>query len=197
MTKIDITDRNVSIQLPLGGHSFSAESIAESIRTGDSAVEIVLPSIQTLLVPEEEFSATLADAYLAAAGLACRPNQCCVYTPSNEGIVAVMAIDSAMHETLKGLFGKRMYYSTPLLASCSMERGVMLQRIETLLYVRVFDNGLQFAEVLPLQSEADLLCHLSLLDSTYHIYNMEVRITGNPAGLIEVCKPIFKHLACE
>lgn len=163
----------------------------------DCAVEAVLPSIQTLLVPEEEFSATLADAYLAAAGMACRPDQCCVYTPSKEGAVAVMAIDNTAHEMLQGIFGERMHYATPLLAPCSIVRGVMLQRIETLLYVRVFDNGLQFAEVLPMQNRADLQCYLSMLDSTYHIYNMEVRISGNPAGVVEVCKPIFKHLTCE
>lgn len=197
MTKIDITDRKVSIQLPLGGHSFSADTLTDDLRRGSCPVEIVLPSAQTLLIPDEEFSASMCDAYLAAVGMACRPEQCCVFTPSSGGIAAVMAIEKTTDNTLRDAFGNRMYYSTPLLAPCGLRRGAVLQRMETLLYTRVFDEGLQFAEVLPVQNEADLRYHLTELDSIYHIYNMELHILGNPAGLIDVCKPIFKHLTCE
>lgn len=197
MTKIDITDSKVSIQLPLSGHSFSAADLTAAVREGQCPVEIVLPAAQTLLVPEEEFVSTLAEAYLAAAGMSCRQEQCCVCTQAVNGIVAVMAIERTTHEALHDAFGDRMYYATPLLAPCTVQRGVVLQRIETLLYARVFDDGLQFAEVLPLQNESDLRYHLAKLDSLYHIYNMEAHIVGNPAGLAEVCRPIFKHLICE
>ncbi len=197
MTKIDITDRKVSIQLPLGGHSFSTESLADDLRHGNCPVEIVLPAAQTLLIPDEEFSVSMCEAYLAAVGMACRPEQCCVFTPPVDGIVAVMAIEKSVDDTLREAFGQRMYYATPLLAPCGLRHGAVLQRVETLLYARVFDDGLQFAEVLPVQNEADLRYHLSKLDSVYHIYNMELHILGNPAGLIDVCKPVFKHLTCE
>lgn len=197
MTKIDITDRKVSIQLPLGGHSFSVESLTGDLRRSDRPVEIVLPAAQTLLIPDEEFSASMCDAYLAAVGMACRPEQCCVSTPPTDGIVAVMAVEKRTDDTLRDAFGDRMYYATPLLATCRLQHGVVLQRVETLLYARVFDDGLQFAEVLPMQNEADLRYHLSKLDSAYHIYNMELHILGNPAGLIDVCKPLFKLLTCE
>ncbi|MDE6140301.1 MAG: hypothetical protein K2J31_02160 [Alistipes sp.] len=188
----------MSIQLPLGGHSFSAESLTGDMLSGNMPVEAVLPTAQTLLIPQEEFSASLIDAYLAAAGMACRPEQCCVSTPQDNGIVAVMAIDKATHEILHKAFGDRLYYTTPLLAPCALQCGAALQRIQTLLFARVYVDGeLRFAEVMPSQNEADLRYHLSKLDSVYHIYNMEARLLGSAAGLIEVCKPIFKHLTCE
>lgn len=197
MSKIDITDRKVSIQLPLSGHSFSAENLPADLRDGQTPVEAVLPRAKTLLVPEEEFAAAMTDAYLAAAGMACRPEERSVYTSSYDGIVAVMAVERAVDDVLRSAFGERLRYTTPLLTPCSLKRGVVLQRMETLLFARIYDGGLQFAEVLPVQTEADLRYHLSKLDSIYHIYNMEVRILGRAAGLIDVCKPLFKHLTCE
>lgn len=197
MNKSVTESRYVSIQLPLGGHSFSAESIADDVRYGSDPVEIVLPCAQTVLLPEEEFDPSIVDSYLSSAGMACRSGQCGVYTPPIDGIVAVMAVEEATHRSLREIFRNRMRYSTPLLEPCPMHRGAALRWQEGLLYARIYDERLLFAEVLPALNDTDLKYQLTVLDSAYHIYNMKIVILGEPAGLMRVCKPIFKHIVCE
>ncbi len=90
-----------------------------------------------------------------------------------------------------------MYYSTPLLSAATLARGVVLQRIDDLLFVRIYDDGLQMAEVMTAANDADVVYLLSTIDREYHIYNTECRIVGQSGGLIEICKTIFKHASCE
>lgn len=197
MSRVEIYNDRVSIQLPLGGHSFSKEDISADVLGGTLPVEIILPSRQTMLVPEQEFDSVVAGVLLYAAGMPCREGQCCVHTGPLGGMVGIMAVDGSLHETLREIFGERMYYTTPLLSASPLARGLVLQRIDDLLFVRIYDDGLQMAEVMTAANEADVVYLLSAIDREYHIYNTECRIVGKSDSLLEICRTIFKHVSCE
>lgn len=197
MSRVEIYNDRVSIQLPLGGHSFSADDISADVIGGTLPVEIILPSRQTMLVPEQEFDTAVAGALLSTAGMPCREGQCAVYTRPLCGMVGIMAVEESLHKTLREVFGERIYYSTPLLSTATLARGVVLQRIDDLLFVRIYDDGLQMAEVMTAANDADVVYLLSTIDREYHIYNTECRIVGESGGLLEICKTIFKHASCE
>lgn len=70
--------RKVSIQQPLDGHSFSADSLLNDLPQ-EGVVEVELITEQTMLVPGALFGAEDAEALLAAAGLPVREGQCALW----------------------------------------------------------------------------------------------------------------------
>lgn len=170
-------NKGVSIQLKLGGHSFSADTLPAVGGDGIVLCELLTP--RTMLVPREEFDTAVAGILLDAAGMPCRDDETAVWSDPEGAAVAVMAFDTTIVDALRKHFGARLRFTTPLLFTCvCAPPAVWLCRNDELLYIKVYNGGLRFAEVVTVQTEADLLYHIELLDREFKLAEYEVCLAG-------------------
>lgn len=189
----------VSIQLPLGGHSFSCEDLRRAVPQlpASGVVSIVLPTHKTTLVPMEILQTTDAVSCLAAVGLMPLPSECVVCSPAVDGMVAVMAVDGECHKMLCRELGSAVRYMSPLLSLHNADKEVVLSLVENVLYVRLYNDGLRFAEAMLLAEDADVIFMLQSLHNVYNIYNMRARIVDGESRLRALCKRLFRDVVCE
>lgn len=188
----------VSIQLTLDGHSFSAPALSGEF-PGDGPVEVELLTSRTMLVPEELFDEEHAGELLAAAGMAALPGERAVWSAPQQNAVAVMAAAedalAAVHERL----GDRARYTTPLL--CVPQASVptvWMYYAAGLLYIKVYDGKLRFAEVVPAPDEADLLYMLERLGSEFRLRDYTLRIgSSDGRALKRKLGGYFRQIICE
>ena len=186
---------NVSIRLKSGGHSFSSVEL-DALRGVGKPVEVVLLTAKTTLVPTEFFDMTHAADYLADVGLAASMDEAVVASKPVDGVVAVMAIAERCLAEVQSVAAE-MAFTSPLLYGQSVEQGSILNLEDDLLYVRVYGDGLRFAEVMEIKSDADILYYLTVINEVYAIFNMSAHAKGDVARLQRLCKQIFKNLICE
>ncbi len=188
----------VSIQLTLDGHSFSAPALSGEF-PGDGPVKVELLTPRTMLVPEELFDEEHAGELLAAAGMAALPGERAVWSAPQQNAVAVMAAAedalAAVHERL----GDRARYTTPLL--CVPQTSVptvWMYYAAGLLYIKVYDGKLRFAEVVPAPDEADLLYMLERLGSEFRLRDYTLRIgSSDGRALKRKLGGYFRQIICE
>lgn len=188
----------VSIQLALDGHSFSAPALSGEF-PGEGPVEVELLTARTLLVPDEFFDEGRAGELLAAAGMAALPGERVVHSDSQQQVVAVMAAaEDALHAVRERL-GDRVRYTTPLLdAPQANVPTVWMYYTAGLLYIKVYDGKLRFAEVIPAPDEADLLYFLERLGSEFPLKDFTLDIGGGDARMLKrKLNGYFKRIVCE
>lgn len=168
--------KKVSIQLALDGHSFSASDTFPG--EGDLLVEVLTP--RTMLVPSDLFESERAAELLAANGTPLAAGERAVWSDEREGLFAVMALGKEMLHNLTGGAEIRLHYTTPLLhtVSCDMPT-VWMYRTAGLLYIKVYDRTLRFAEVIPAPAEADILYFADALGHEFPFGKYELRIAGS------------------
>lgn len=188
---------SVSIRLKSGGHSFSAEAFKAAIADTERPAEVVLLTAKSTLVPAECFEKAHAAAYLADVGIAPSMSECAVYSKPSNGIVAVMAISKSCYEAMHETHPAGVICTSPLLPGSEAADGVSLHLEDDLLYIHIYNGGLQFAEVVECLSDTDILYYLAAIDEAYNIYNMNARAKGDTARIKRVCKRVFKELICE
>lgn len=187
----------VSIQLPLGGHSFSGATLEKIAPTEGCGVVAILPTAKCVAVPQEVFNAEEGESYLAASGIALGNNECVVHSNTSQPVVAVMAIDSKCHKLLSESYGKHLSYTTPLLLTTAPEQGTVLHLDKGVLYIRVANDGLRLAEVVEVANDADILYILEQTHRVFNIYNMYARAEGETQRLMSICKKLFTTIVCE
>lgn len=188
---------SVSIRLKSGGHSFSIEAFKAAIADNECPAEVVLLTAKSTLVPAEFFEKAHAAAYLADVGIAPSMSECAVYSKPSNGIVAVMAISKSCYEAMHETHPAGVICTSPLLPGSEAADGVSLHLEDDLLYIHIYNGGLQFAEVVECLSDTDILYYLAAIDEAYNIYNMNARAKGDTARIKRVCKRVFKELICE
>jgi len=152
----NFADKKVSIQVKLGGLSFSAESIA----VADSAkqVEFIIDTSRVILAPREEISLDCADELLRLIGKPCRANEQCVCSELQADIVAVMAIDGKALSSISERWGSRASFSSLLLdMRHSEEQCLTIDTTDKVCYLRLFRGGLQRAEAFDATTPEDVL----------------------------------------
>ena len=188
------TSNKVSIRLMSGGHSFSAADIDTSLRNAASPVEVVVVTPRTTLVPQELFVKEHAADYLGEVGLRPALGEAVVYSSAKDGMVAVMAISRKCLDALGEAIVAGVTFTTPLLDEPTVECGAMIHLEDDVLYVRVFDSGLRFAEAIHCHNDADILYYVANINAVYNIYNKNARATGDVKRLASVCRGLFKSI---
>ncbi len=141
----NFADKKVSIQVKLGGLSFSAEKIV--VADDAEQVEFVIDTPRVLLAPREEVSLDCAGELLRLIGKPCRTNEQSVCSELQSDIVAVMAIDSQVLNAIIERWGSRVSFSSPLLdMRHSEENCLTIDATDRVCYLRLFRSGLQRAE---------------------------------------------------
>ena len=194
---ISQSKKNVSIRLRQGGHYFSAKELAGIPKEVAQAV-IMVESPKTVLVPSELFSAEYGLSCLKASGLTPQLNETVVSCQQGE-ITAIMALSNAVASALHERFSDGVTFTTPLLHTITTKRPtVWLMMSDDHMYIKVWQNGLRYAEVLPLRTTEDILYYVAELDKEFKIKDFSILISGNGAkDRGKLLKKYFKRVKCE
>ena len=141
----NFADKKVSIQVKLGGLSFSAEKVA--VADDIEQVEFVIDTPRITLAPREEVSLDCAGELLRLIGKPCRTNEQSVCSELQSDIVAIMAIDTNALSAIVERWGSRTSFTSPLLdMRHSEENCLTIDATDRVCYLRLFRSGLQRAE---------------------------------------------------
>ena len=185
-------NKKVSIQVKLGGRSFSADNIVIPDKT--EQIEFVIETSRVTLAPHEEVMLSNASELLRIAGKPCRSNELSVCSELQADIVAIMAIDSNALNDIVKQWGSRASFSSPLLdMRHSEEECLTIDVIGNVCYIRLFDGGLQRAEAFDATTPEDVLYLATewLSNNSTPIY-----IKGN-TETIKLLRKYFKRVICE
>lgn len=196
MSAIKHNTTKVSIRLMSGGHSFSPAQV-EGMAKGGSALTAELITAKITLVPEVMFDPERIVEYLAFVGIAPAHDEVAVYSPAVNDKVAVMAMAKSCYEKLVAEFGKNITFSSPLIQGHAPKQGALVDLVDDVLYVRIFNGGMLFGEAVRVENDADILFMFEQINKVYNIYNMHVRARGDKERLAKLTKHLFTNIECE
>ena len=194
------TANKVSIRRTSDGHSFSFPPLENhKPEESETPVEIELLTPGTLLVPAAAFAPEKAAALLAAAGITVGENDRIVTSDSTAPAIALMTLDEPTARRIEPLFGSRARYTTPLLHELKIEGPtVWMRHTPELLYIKVYDDGLQFAEVIAISDPTDTEYLFERLNAVFPLAQFTLRYTGDTdRALDKRLRNRFKKTICE
>lgn len=185
------SNNGMPIRLLSDGHTLSNGCTAQY----STNTEVLLCTPKTTLVPCEQLSSDVAT-HLRNVGLSPTTTECVVVSPERGGIVAVMAIERRHYEEIMSSKSE-VRFTSPLLDDDISEKGCTISLYGNVLYVRIVENGLRFAEAMEIRTNSDILFYVERINSVYGICNMYARASGNKERLSQLLKKKFKNLICE
>lgn len=191
-SKPNLNNKKVSIQVKLGGRSFSAENL--SIEKHIKEVEFVIDTPRVVLIPRNDASLDTASQYLQLVGKPCRINEQSVCSELQADIVAAIAMDKDALASIVKRFGKRASFTSPLLdMRHNDEFALVIDESENVCYLRLFNNGLQRAEAIEISTPTDVLYYaIDWLDET----ETPIYIKGSSKS-IKLLRKYFTNVICE
>lgn len=192
-SNLNLADKKVSIQVKLGGLSFSTERVA--VAEGAKHVEFVIDTPRVILAPREEVSLDTAGELLRLVGKPCHSNEQSVCSELQSDIVAIMAIDTNALSAIVERWGSRASFTSPLLDMRHNEENCLtINATDKVCYLRLFNGGLQRAEAYDATTPEDILYLVNEWlnnDKATPIY-----IKGNEE-CIKLLRKYYKHVICE
>lgn len=189
-------NNKVSIRLLSGGHSFSSAVVADAV-AADAVLDAEVITPKTTLVPATMFDKQRVDHYLAFVGLAPAADEVAVYSPEVDDRVAVMAMSEECYAQLTLQFGGNVVFTSPIIKGHAPKQGALIDIVDDVLYVRIFNGAMLFGEAVGVANDADVLYALESINRVYNIYNMHVRARGDVNRLTKVAGCLFTNLECE
>ena len=185
------TTKKVSIQVKLGGRSFSASNI---VADNADVVEFVIDTPRVTLAPREAITLDNASSFLTLCGKACHINEQSVCSELQSDIVAIMAIDSEALASIVEKWGSRASFSSPLLDMRHSEESCLtIDASEKVCYMRLFNNSLQRAEANVATTAEDILY---LVTEWLGGNDTPIYIKGSSAAA-KLLRKYFKRVVCE
>ena len=184
--------KKVSIQVKLGGRSFSADNyvVADDI----AQVEFIIDTPRVTLAPSDWIEQYGCEATLREGGKASLSNESCVCSDIQAEIVAAIAIDCAAHDAIVEKWGSRTSFTSPLLNMRHSDKHCLtIDASEHVCYIRLFENGLQRAEAYDISTEEDILY---LASEWLEGNDIPIYIKGN-AEAAKLLRKYYKHVICE
>ena len=193
------SNKKVSIQLKLDGHSFSRDILPRKIAEGAN-VEVELLTAKSIAVPAECFDPELAENLLAMSGIALSEDEQAVWSGEQEGIVAVMALPRDYAEGLQSHYGDRLQYSSPLLRKISGKgRYLYIYNMGKLAYFKLYNESqIEYCQAHSLTGGDDLLYIIERLAQEFSLRDFVVGLAGDcNTALLKVLKQYHKVEKCE
>ena len=191
-SNLTIDNKKVSIQVKLGGLSFSTQhfEVADDIEQ----VEIVIDTPRVTLAPREYVSLNSATELLRLTGKPCRNNEQSVCSELQDATIAIMAIDSNALAAIVEKWGSRASFTSPLLdMRHSTERCLTVDVTDKVCYLRLFDNGLKRAEAFEATTPEDTLYFVS---EWIEEMDTPIYIKGKQ-NAIKLLRKYYKRVICE
>ena len=187
-------NKKVSIQVKLGGRSFSTHEV--EIAEKAVSIEVVVDTPRVAFAPREQITLDTAAELLRIVGKPCRSNEQSVCSNLQADIVAAIAIDSSALASITERWGSRVTFTSPLLdMRHSEEKCLTIDASEEVCYIRHFNNGLQRAEAYAISTAEDVLYHatewLQQEKKSTPIY-----IKGEKS-VAKLLRKYFKQVICE
>lgn len=193
---ISAPKNDVSIQLKLGGHSFSTPSLPTVPTEAD--VTFIVETHKVTLVPKHVFDESSATSYLSAVGLPCANDETAVYSDINAETIAIMAIDGTTLSEIIGKFGSQAKFTSPLLCNdYDNSRNISIRIIDGIAYIRAFDNGLQVAEAINTVSDDDILYYTVRIGKALNLDKETAIYIKGSKSAAKLIKRYFKNVICE
>lgn len=187
---------DVSIQLKLGGHSFSTASLPSE--PTDADITFIVETHKVTLVPKQAFDESSAGDYLSAVGLPCAENETPVCSEMQADMIAVMAINRTALSEIIAEFGNRARFTSPLLCSDhGGKRNISIRITDGVAYYRAFDNGLQAAEAIKTVSDDDILYYTVRIAEALDFGKESVIYIKGGKSAAKLVKRYFKNVICE
>ena len=185
-------NNKVSIQVKLGGRSFSADKIA--VAEGAEQVEFVIDTPRVVLAPREEVSLDTASELLRIVGKPCRIGEQSVCSELQADIVAIMAIDAEALASIVEKWGSRASFTSPLLDMRHSEEACLtVDATDKVCYMRLFDGGLQRAKAFDATTPEDVLY---LVNEWLGSNNIPIYIKGSNETA-KLLRKYYKQVICE
>ena len=192
-SNLNLADKKVSIQVKLGGLSFSTERVA--VAEGAKQVKFVIDTPRVILAPREEVSLDTAGELLRLVGKPCHSNEQSVCSELQSDIVAVMAIDSEAINTIIERWGSRVSFTSPLLDMRHNEENCLtIDASDRVCYLRLFRSGLQRAEAYDATTPEDVLYLVH--DWLSNDKATPIYIKGNEE-CVKLLRKYYKNVICE
>ena len=184
--------KKVSIQVKLGGRSFSAEEF--SVAEGIEQVEFVVDTPRVTLAPRQDVSLDNASTILSLAGKPCHSTEVTVCSELQNDIVAIIAIDNKALESIVLKWGNCASFTSPLLdMRHNSETCLTIDASDKVCYMRLFDGGLKRAEANVATTAEDILYYTKewLNERDIPIY------IKSSAATAKLLRKYFKRVVCE
>ncbi len=203
--------KNLSIQLSLNGISFAISTAADQpprevkfdpeidilsnlealymrkeLPSEDYAkITLVLDTDRAVLVPDQLFDEKNPRAYLDANSIFPYEYESVVVS-SRAMARVVMVWSSDVIDWFKQKYGDDLHFSSPILDSILRpQRGsVEVNLTKENLYLTVFDNVLQYAEVVKYRTFGDILYYLGAVEQLYNLQRNSILVVGYQADKI-------------
>ena len=192
-SNLTINNKKVSIQVTLGGLSFSAHkaTIAEDVEN----IEIVIDTPRVTLFPRESISAESAAELLRIAGKPCRSNEQSVCSSLDSDIVAAIAIDREALTSIVEKWGSRVSFTSPLSdMRHSDKKCITLDLTKQVCYIRLFNDGLQYAEATTYSTAEDALYFVNEASNGHN--DIPIYIKGGN-DIAKLLRRYYKVVICE
>ncbi len=193
-----MSNREMSIQLRLDGHSFSCATLPE-VSADDVTVTVELLTAKVTLVPTECFEVDLAEKYLRMAGVVCAEDELPVYGEA-DGVTMVAAVPRECAGVLEERFAGRLKYTSPLLRNTAGEkRYIYVYNAAGVAYLKLFhDTRFEFYEVVPVTTCDDVLYVLARVVEEFELTDFVVKVAGEESSaLVKLLKKYYKVERCE
>lgn len=193
------TDKKVSIQLRLDGHSFSRELLPAEV-ADNAVIEVELLTSKTVMVPEECFAPELAAKLLWLSGVVCDADEQPVWSNATDGVIVVMALNREVAEVLTECYGSRVEYTSPMLRGCTGEgRYLCIYIAGSVAYIKLYNAAqLDFCEALAVTGADDVLYAVERIAEHFDCEKLKVKVAGEDAdSVITMLKQYYKVLKCE
>lgn len=188
-----INNKKVSIQVKLGGLSFSAHEV--TLANSFDEIELIVDTPRVTLAPREEVSSDNASEILRLAGKVCHRNEQGVCSSLNSDIVAIIAIDRNALASIVAQWGERAYFTSPLLdMRHSEERCLTIDSSDKVCYIRYFDGGLLRAEAFDAITAEDILHAIHCWIGDFK--DIPIYIKSNSEA-IDLLRKYYKSVICE
>ena len=188
-----LDNKKVSIQVKLGGLSFSADkvAVAEDIEN----VEFIIDTPRVILAPREAVSLDNAAALLRLAGKACRHEEQSVCSELQADIVAIMAINRDALTAIIERWGSKASFTSPLLdMRHSEDNCITIDATEKVCYIRRFEDGLQYAAAEEYTTAEDILFFAT--EQSNGRIDIPIYIKGG-ANCVKLLRKYYKQVICE
>ena len=188
-----LTNNKVSIQVKLGGRSFSAQDI--SVAENVEHIEVVIDTPRVTLAPRENVTLDTAAELLRIVGKPTLFNEQSVCSELQADIIAVMAIECSALASIVEQWGSRASFTSPLLdMRHSDEKCLTIDATNAVCYMRHFDNGLQRAEAYTISTADDVLY---LATEWLHDEKATPIYIKGSKEIAKLLRKYFKKVVCE
>ena len=188
-----LDNKKVSIQVKLGGLSFSADKVAVSEDIEN--VEFIIDTPRVILAPREAVSLDNAAALLRLAGKACRLEEHSVCSELQADIVAIMAINRDALTAIIERWGSKASFTSPLLdMRHSEDNCITIDATEKVCYIRRFEDGLQYAAAEEYATAEDILFFVT--EQSNGRTDIPIYIKGG-ANCVKLLRKYYKQVICE